>query len=99
MAVAPPIRTTGDCAICAFFTAVIVFVSPGPAVTTATPGLSDNRVTASAAKTAVTSWRTSITLMLFSLAATKMGEMWPPHSVKRCSVPWRMRALATLWPP
>jgi hypothetical protein len=31
--VAPPSTTIGLCAICAFLTAVIVFVNPGPAVT------------------------------------------------------------------
>ena len=36
-AAAPPINKTGDSAICAFLTAVIVFVRPGPAVTAATP--------------------------------------------------------------
>jgi hypothetical protein len=34
---APPINTTGDCAIWAFLTAVSVLVTPGPAVTAATP--------------------------------------------------------------
>ena len=35
---APPISITGDCASCAFFSAVMVLVMPGPAVTAATPG-------------------------------------------------------------
>ena len=43
---------TGDSAICAFFTAVMVLVNPGPAVTIATPILPERRATASAAKTA-----------------------------------------------
>lgn len=34
---APPKSNSGDSAICAFFTAVTVLVSPGPAVTAATP--------------------------------------------------------------
>ena len=41
--------------------AVIVLVTPGPAVTIATPGIPDKRDTASAAKTVVHSLRTSIT--------------------------------------
>ena len=53
-AAAPPIRSTGDSAICAFLTAVTVLVSPGPAVTAATPTVPDILATASAAKTAVT---------------------------------------------
>ena len=52
VAVAPPSSTTGDCAICAFLTAVMVLVTPGPAVTAATPGMPVRRATASAAKTA-----------------------------------------------
>ena len=36
--VAPPRITTADSAIDAFFTAVTVLVTPGPAVTHATPG-------------------------------------------------------------
>ena len=55
VAVAPPSTTTGDWAICAFLTAVMVLVAPGPAVTAATPGTPVRRPTASAAKTAVTS--------------------------------------------
>ncbi len=79
---APPISTTGDCASCAFFSAVMVLVMPGPAVTAATPGRPDSRALASAAKTAVTSSRTSTTRMPRALDALRIGEMWPPHSVK-----------------
>jgi hypothetical protein len=43
VAVAPPMSTSGDCAICAFFNAVSVLVTPGPAVTAATPGTPDKR--------------------------------------------------------
>jgi hypothetical protein len=46
--------TRGLSAICAFFTAVMVFVKPGPAVTAATPGTPESLATASAANTAVT---------------------------------------------
>jgi hypothetical protein len=52
---APPINTSGDCAICAFLTAVIVLVTPGPAVTAATPVMPVRRDMASAANTAFTS--------------------------------------------
>ena len=55
IAVAPAMMTTGDCASCAFLTAVIVLVSPGPAVTTATPHTPVRRLTASAANTLVAS--------------------------------------------
>ena len=82
VAAAPPIKSTGDCAICAFLIAVTVLVTPGPAVTIATPIESVNRETASAAKTAETS---SLTWMIsiFSFSQpTNIGEMWPPHRVK-----------------
>lgn len=49
-----PISRTGLSAIWAFFTAVTVLVSPGPAVTAATPTVPDMRATASAAKTVET---------------------------------------------
>ena len=78
---APPSSTTGDCASCAFFSAVMVLVMPGPAVTAATPGRPDSRAAASAAKTAVASSRTSTMRMPRALAALRMGEIWPPHSV------------------
>jgi hypothetical protein len=87
VAVAPPRMITGDCASWAFFTAVIVLVRPGPAVTAATPGTPVSRATASAANTALTSWRTSITRMSRRLAPTRIGEMCPPHSVNRNRTP------------
>ena len=52
VAAAPPIKSNGDSAICAFLTAVTVLVRPGPAVTATTPTTPDNLATASAANTA-----------------------------------------------
>jgi hypothetical protein len=75
VAVAPPSSTSGTWAIWAFLIAVMVLVTPGPAVTAATPGTPVMRATASAAKTAFTSCRTSITRMPAFFALTKMGEM------------------------
>jgi len=72
---APPKISTGDCAICAFLTAVIVLVTPGPAVTAATPGMPVMRATASAANTVFFSSRMSTTRMPRCLAPTRMGEM------------------------
>ena len=89
VAAAPPRSTTADCASCAFLTAVMVLVTPGPAVTAATPGTPVSRKTASAAKTASTSWRTSTTRMPSRLEPTRMGEMWPPQRVKRKRAPAR----------
>ena len=40
---APPISSRGDCASWAFFSAVMVLLMPGPAVTAATPGRPDRR--------------------------------------------------------
>ena len=74
MAVAPPSRTNGDCASWAFLSAVIVLVTPGPAVTTATPGVAVRREVASAANAAVASSRTSTTLSPAALAADEDGR-------------------------
>ena len=84
---APPMSSRGDCAICAFFTAVIVFVTPGPAVTAATPVMPVRRDMASAAKTQFTSCLKSMTVMPSFFDATSMGEMWPPMRVKMCLTP------------
>ena len=81
---APPISTSGDCAICAFFTAVIVLVTPGPAVTAATPVMPVRRDMASAAKTQLTSCLKSTTVMPSFFEATSIGEIWPPIRVNRC---------------
>jgi hypothetical protein len=62
--------------------AVSVLVTPGPAVTAATPGNPRKRETESAAKAALASCRTSIILIPSFLASTKIGEICPPHNVK-----------------
>ena len=49
-----PNRRRGDSAIWAFLIAVMVLVTPGPAVTAATPICPESLATASAAKTVVT---------------------------------------------
>lgn len=96
---APPSSSSGDCASCAFFSAVIVFVMPGPAVTAATPGRPASRACASAAKTAVASSRVSTMRMPRALAAARIGEMWPPHNVKIASTPCACSASAMRSPP
>ncbi len=96
---APPIRISGDCASWAFFSAVMVLVMPGPAVTAATPGRPESRALASAAKTAVASSRTSTIRMPRALAAVRIGEMWPPHSVKMQRTPCACSEAATRSPP
>ncbi len=87
VAAAPPNKMSGDSAICAFLTAVTVLVTPGPAVTTATPGMPESRAVASAAKTAVTSCLVSTIRMPAFSAAVNIGEMCPPERVNRFSTP------------
>src|SRR5574338_971482 len=99
VAVAPPNRISGDCAICAFLIAVIVFVTPGPAVTAAAPIVPVMRATASAANTALPSSRTSTTLIPRASQPVRIGEIWPPHSVNRCVTPCRARTSAMMSPP
>ncbi len=96
---APPISSSGDCASCAFFSAVIVLVRPGPAVTATTPGTPVSRAVASAANTAVASSRQSTTRMPRAFDAARIGEMWPPHSVYTTCTPCACRAAATRSPP
>ena len=57
------------------------------------------RAIASAAKTAVTSWRVSTTRMPNFSQATSSGEMCPPTSVKRKRTPWAFSTAATFSPP
>lgn len=54
VAVAPPTTKTGDWASWAFLMAVMALVAPGPAVTTATPGVPVRRAVASAAERSLT---------------------------------------------
>ena len=88
VAAAPPKRTSGDCAICAFLTAVTVFVTPGPAVTTATPTESVILETASAANTVVASSLTWIISISSFSQPTKIGDMCPPQRVKILFTPF-----------
>ena len=91
--------STGDCASWAFLSAVMVLVSPGPAVTAATPGMPVSRAIASAANTAVASSRTSVMRMPIFRASTRMGEMCPPQSVKISRTPRWCSTLAMRAPP
>ena len=99
VAAAPPRTTSADCASWAFLIAVIVLVTPGPAVTAATPGTPVSRNTASAANTASTSWRTSTTRMPRCLAPTRMGAMCPPQRVNRNRTPCSTSTDAIRSPP
>jgi hypothetical protein len=55
----PPSTSIGEWLACADAIALIVFVTPGPAVTAATPGRRVTFAQPSAANPAVCSWRTS----------------------------------------
>ena len=55
----PPTTTSGEPLNCAWATALTPLVTPGPAVSTASPGVRVSLPIASAAKAAVCSWRTS----------------------------------------
>lgn len=99
MAVAPEKTSKGLWASCAFLTAVSVLVSPGPAVTMATPGTPVRREMASAAKTVVASSRTSTTRIPTASQPTRIGAMWPPVSVKTKRTPCSRQAWAASRPP
>jgi hypothetical protein len=92
-------RTTGDWASCAFLSAVRELVTPGPAVTAATPGAPVMRATASAAKTALFSSRQSTTGIPASVAPTRIGEMCPPQRVNSAGTLRFTRTDATICPP
>ena len=81
-------------------TALTLLVTPGPAVTTASPGARVSRAVASAAKTAVCSCRTSTSRSGGSAltAASYSGNTWPPERVNMAVTPYR-RATATACVP
>ena len=77
----------------------MVFVTPGPAVTTATPTFPVNLACASAANAALPSCRTSRTFIPSFSQPTKIGETCPPESPKIVWTPWALRTFATMSPP
>ena len=70
-------------------TALTEFVTPGPAVTAASPGVRVSRAVASAANTAVCSCRTSTSRTGWPplTAASYSGNTCPPDSVNRVDTP------------
>ena len=82
----------------AFTSAVTVLVTPGPAVTTATPGTPVIRAVASAANTAFASSRVSITSIPIFLHPTSIGEICPPHRVKIRRTPSSFKTAAIISP-
>ena len=75
-------------------------VTPGPAVSTASPGTRVSLPVASAAKAAVCSCRTSSSRIGGSAftAPSYIGKTWAPDSVNIVSTPWA-RATATASSP
>jgi hypothetical protein len=96
----PPTTTIGDPANCACAIALIPLVTPGPAVSTASPGRRVSFPVASAANVAVCSCRTSSSRIGGSAltAPSYMGKTWAPDSVNIVSTPWA-RATATASSP
>src|SRR6266702_8464256 len=92
--------TTGEPLNHAVVTALIPFVTPGPAVTTASPGARVSRAVASAANTAVCSCRTSTRRIGGSAltAPSYSGNTCPPERVNMAVTPYRC-ATATEWAP
>ena len=99
----PPTTTIGDPANWACAIALTPLVTPGPAVSTASPGTRVSLPVASAAKAAVCSWRTSSSRIGGSAvtAPSYIGNTWAPERVNMVSTPC-IRATATascpLWP-
>ena len=79
----PPITSIGLSLARAPARVEIVLVTPGPAVTAATPHCRVSFDQPSAAKAAVCSLRTSTRLMPYSTAPIRTPQMWPPLRVKR----------------
>jgi hypothetical protein len=96
----PPRTRTGDPLKWAVVTALIPLVTPGPAVSTASPGRRSSLAMASAANTAVCSCRTSTSRSGGSplTAPSYSGNTCPPERVNISSIPCR-RATATASAP
>ena len=96
----PPTTTSGEPAKLACATGLTPLVTPGPAVSTARPGVRVSLPMASAANTAVGSWRTSMIGIAGSAltAASYIGNTCAPDSVNIASTPWA-RATSRAWMP
>ena len=96
----PPTTTRGEPLNCAWATALTPLVTPGPAVSTARPGVRVSLPIASAAKAAVCSWRTS-RMRIFGSAVTApsyIGKTWAPDSVNITSTPCARATATACWP-
>ena len=86
----PPRTTSGEPLNHAWVRGLTPLVTPGPAVRTARPGTRVSLPSASAANTAVCSWRTSRSRTGGSAftAPSYTGKTWAPDSVKSVWTPW-----------
>ena len=94
----PPMTNIGLSLPCAWASAEAEFVTPGPAVTAATPHSRVTFAQPSAANAADCSWRVSMIRMPCSSAPISTGQMCPPLRVKRWLTPARFNASATSSP-
>ena len=74
-------------------------VTPGPAVSAATPGWRVAFAHPSAANAADCSWRVSTMSIPSSRQPSKIEKMWPPESVNSFVTPWAFSRFATSRPP
>ncbi len=97
----PPTTTRGEPLNCAWVTALTPLVTPGPAVSTASPGTRVSLPTASAANTAVCSCRTSrIRIGGSALTAPSyIGKTWAPDSVNIVRTPCAAATATACSPP
>lgn len=96
-----PINKIGDSANWAFFTAVTVFVTPGPAVTAATPTVLERRATASAANTAETYENFRNYTLIYSWQKVYLIELHTSWRVSITRIPCFSAAtkIGEMWPP
>jgi hypothetical protein len=97
----PPITTSGEPLNCAWVIALTPLVTPGPAVSTASPGTRVSLPSASAAKTALCSCRTSSSRIGGSActAASYIGNTWAPERVNSVSTPCAAATATACSPP
>ena len=102
----PPSSTSGEPPWKAWVSPLTEFVTPGPAVTTARPGRRVSLPVASAAKTAVASWRTSTSRIgagcgrsLPPTAASYIGNTCAPDRVNIVSTPCARATSTAISPP
>src|SRR3954447_7676345 len=95
----PPSTTSGDPFCWAEASALIPFVTPGPAVSAATPGCRVTFAHPSAANAAACSWRGSTRSVPSARAPAEIEKRGAPESVKSFVTPCAFSRRATRRPP